>query len=180
MSYRAKNKRGVSVIIGYILLIAIVVAISVLVYQWMKSYIPQNALQCPDGVSASIPDYVYNCSLKELNFTFRNSGTFSVAGYFVKAANNPDQTLATLDLTPYYTGSRKVANGAVLFSNYLSGNNPLDPGSTISFSTNGFNTSTLGTLYRIEVTPVRYVKYNNQIRFTICGNAKISQKVTCS
>ena len=48
-----KNKKGVSEIIGYILLVAIVVTISIFVYQWLKTYVPQDAISCPDGVSLS-------------------------------------------------------------------------------------------------------------------------------
>ena len=80
-----KNKKGVSEIIGYILLIAIVVAISVFVYQFLKSYVPKESLTCPDGVTLLIPDYKYNCLENLLNFTVQNEGTFSIGGYFIHA-----------------------------------------------------------------------------------------------
>jgi len=176
-----KNKRGVSVIIGYVMLIAIVIAISVGIYHWMKSYVPQDALTCPDGTSVSIPDYIYDCSSNQLNFSLKNTGTFSVAGYFIKATNNSNQNIATINLVPYYTGIGTVAKNSILFSGYLSGLNPRDPGSTIPLKNNGFNLpSSINHLVTIEITPARYVTYNNQVRFSTCGNAKISEKVSCS
>ncbi len=80
-----KNKRGVSEIIGYILLIAIVVVVSIFVFQWLKSYVPQSALTCPEGTTVSIPEYKYDCTANMLNFTLENDGTFSIAGYFIHA-----------------------------------------------------------------------------------------------
>jgi len=44
-----KNKRGVSIVIGYVLLIAISIVISILVYQALKTYVPKEALECSDG-----------------------------------------------------------------------------------------------------------------------------------
>ncbi len=177
----SRNKRGVSVIIGYILLVAIVVAISVGVYTWMKSYVPQDALQCPDGVSVSIPDYTYDCATNQLNLSIQNSGTFSIAGYFIKATNNSGLTLATIDLTPYYHGTGSLANNAILFSSYLSGLNSKDPGAKVPQEGNTFSIpSYYGKILRIEITPARYVTYNNKIRFATCGNAIVSERLSCS
>jgi len=180
-----KNKRGVSEIIGYILLIAIVVAISIFVYQWLKSYVPQDALTCPDGTSVSVPTYKYNCSRNMLNFTLQNEGTFSIGGYFIHASNST-QEVATLDLTHYYIGPYDSAAGGIVFGYLIgSGYNILDPGKSISLSTNAFNLAIVpaianSTLNEIEITPMRYVEYKGKNRTASCGNAKISIPIQCN
>lgn len=174
-----KSKKGISVIIGYVLLIAVVVAMSLIVYQWIKSYVPQDALTCPDGISVSIPSYIYNCTTNTFNFTLGNDGTFSIAGYFIRATNSSTQTVATIDLSPYYTGVSNHFNG-VLFSYY----NVFDPGKQQLESINGFNLSISpifnGTINKIEVTPTRFVEYKGKNRFASCGGAKISELITCT
>ena len=68
-----KNRKGISVMIGYILLIAIAIVISVVVYQWLKTYIPTEPLKCSDGVSVFVEDYTYNCTTNQFNFTLKNN-----------------------------------------------------------------------------------------------------------
>lgn len=174
-----KNKKGVSEIIGYILLIAIVVAISVFVYQFLKSYVPKDSLTCPDGITLLIPDYKYNCTANMLNFTIQNVGTFSVGGYFIHASNST-QDIATIDLTRYYVGPSTPASGAISFAFY----NILDPGKFVPKVSNGFNLSLappiVGTLNKIEITPMRYVEYQGKNRTASCGNAKISIPISCN
>lgn len=181
-----ENKRGVSEIIGYILLIAIVIAISVLVYQWLKSFVPQNSLSCPDGVSISVINYNYSCSKNTLNLTLQNSGTFSISGYFIDASNNSNQQIATLDLTLYYNGSFHVANNAVYYYDPITGDlNPFNPGSTSGIWDNYFNLSkppkiTSGTLNQLQITPVRFVNLSGKSVVASCGNARIQLPIKCT
>ncbi|HTZ41860.1 MAG TPA: archaellin/type IV pilin N-terminal domain-containing protein [Candidatus Omnitrophota bacterium] len=178
-----KNKRGVSEIIGYVLLIAIVVVISIFVYQWLKSYVPQSALTCPDGTAVSISNYKYNCAANanNLSFTLSNDGTFSIAGYFIHASNNSNQTIATIDLSNYYTGPGDNGGGSIL----LGAGNNLEPGQDEGIGRNTFNLSMTpaiktGTLTELEVIPIRYVEYNGKQRVANCGNAKISISLSCN
>ncbi len=178
-----KNKRGVSEIIGYILLIAIVVVISIFVYGWLKTFVPQQSLTCPDGTSVSISNLVYNCTLNTLNFSLDNDGTFSISGYFVHASNDTTQQIPAIDLTPYYMGpSGNKASNSIVFSYY----NILDPGKEESLNVNGYNLSlylptiATGTINKIEIIPIRYVNYNGKSRTATCSNAKIDIPVSCS
>lgn len=173
------NKRGVSVIIGYVLLVAIVVVISIFVYQWLKTYVPQNSLQCPDGVSVSMPSYDYNCTTDVLSFTLENTGTFSIAGYFIHASNQSGQ-VAAIDLSPYYTGSSSVGANGILYNYY----NVIPPGNSVDPSKNIFNLSKFppftGTLTEVTIIPIRYVQYNNKNMTASCGSAQVSEPISCS
>jgi flagellin-like protein len=184
------NKRGVSEIIGYILLIAIVVVISIFVYGFLKTFVPQESLTCPDGTSVSVSNFVYNCTMNTLNFSLDNSGTFSIAGYFIHASNDSTQQIATLDLTSYYSGpsSYHVAgSNAILFTQYgsLDPNN-FDPGKEKDITINAYNLSlstpqiASGAIIKIEIVPIRYVEFNGKNRQASCGNAKIDIPISCS
>ena len=94
------SKRGVSVVIGYVLLVSVAVVLGGVMYAWMKSYVPKESLDCPEGSALSIKSYVYNCSdPSKINLTIVNNGRFAAAGYFIHASNSTDEALATIDLS---------------------------------------------------------------------------------
>ena len=96
-----QDKKGLSIMIGYVLLVAIAIIMSMIVYQFIITYIPREALECPDGVSVFIKETKYDCTLgaETLEVTIKNNGLFSVAGYFIHATTEVGQELATLDLS---------------------------------------------------------------------------------
>ncbi len=80
------NKKGVSVIIGYVLLIVIAISLALLVYAWMKGNLPKEKQQCPDEVSLVIKDY--NCFENgKINITLKNNGFFDIDGFIAKISN---------------------------------------------------------------------------------------------
>lgn len=186
-----KNKKGVSEIIGYILLVAIVVTISIFVYQWLKTYVPQDAISCPDGVSLSVISYNYSCASNTLNLTLQNTGTFNISGYFIHGSDSPNQQIATIDLTEYYSGDYTIANNAVYYFLLTEGNlnpslNPFSPGEITGGSDNFFDLSKINpvipitTLNSLEITPTRFVELNGRNVIAGCDNAKIDLPITCS
>lgn len=91
------DKRGISVIIGYVLLISIAVIMSAVVYAWMKSYVPVENAECSDGVSVLFD--TTECSEGKLIVRIENNGLFNVDGMFLRASLKPIQEIATFDLT---------------------------------------------------------------------------------
>jgi hypothetical protein len=173
------DKRGISIMIGYILLITSAVVMSAIVYQWMKSYVPKDTIDCPDGVSIfitesscieNIADNTY-----ELRINIRNNGRFDIGGYFIHATDNETQELATIDLSENLLFG-KVSRGAVVFipgtnkvENYL---NPSDEIERV------FNSSS--KLYSIELIPIRYQVQENKKQLVSCGRAKIIENIDCA
>ena len=168
-----KNRKGISIMIGYILLIVIAIIISVIVYQWLKTYIPTDPLECPDGVSVFVEDYTYNCTTNQFNFTLKNNGRFSIAGYFIHATNSPEQGVATIDLSEY---TSLGVGGAVIFSADI---NSLIPNNKINNTFDLSNTS-IQQIYSVEIVPVTYRVYNNKNRIISCGDSKIREEISCS
>lgn len=175
----AKNKKGVSVMIGYILLISMAVVMGGVMYAWMKSYVPTESIECPEGVSMIIKQYDYNCTEKILNITVKNNGRFSAAGYYIKGAQYADQNIADIDLSKrnvkssveVYKYGGAIVLGASNENEFVPGNETLN-----SFDLSGLDFD----LKKIEITPVRWEKVEGKIRFVGCGDTtKFKELLEC-
>ena len=172
MSSVTKNKKALSLMIGYVILITIAVAMSIIIYQWMKSYVPKEKLQCPEDVSLFIKNY--SCDSDWLNMTLKNNGNFGVSGYFVHLSNKSDVELATVDLSQRLKGGGVIVGNSVLFS--YNTNNSFEPNKE---STQEFDITGITPIYSIEITPVRYQKENNKLRFVSCSTSISKENLNC-
>lgn len=84
------NKKGLSEIISYVLLISITIALSVLVYNWLRFYVSgEEVPECSEGVNLIIKEF--KCySGKNLTITLQNKGRFSVDGFTIRVHNRTD------------------------------------------------------------------------------------------
>jgi len=168
-----KNRKGVSPMIGYVLLVTFVIILGVVIYNWMKTYIPQEDIDCPDGTSLFIKDYT--CSNSSLNITLKNNGKFSVGGYFIYATTTPQQELATKDLSFYINENFSLLSptGVKLTGEY----NSLSPNEE---EVEVFDLSALTeTIYTIEIVPIRWQKEGRVNRLVSCKNSKVREVVSC-
>jgi len=186
MSFNKKkrNKKALSAMIGYILLITFGIVLSVIVYSYLKTYVPKEFIKCPEGVSMFIEDL--NCTENittgdfSLNITLKNNGKFNLAGYFIHGANESTQEIAILDLSQnvqenLLSGPAIVGN-SVIFTKTSSDVNSFKPNNVTTHYFTNINTS----LTQIEIIPIRYdVKASSQ-RLASCGEAKIWEMVSCS
>jgi len=93
------NKKAVSEIVSYVLLISITFAISGIVYSWLVFYVtPGEEIKCDDGVSLTIRNYEYNCSTKQLNLTLQNRGLFNFDGYIIRVNNQTGSNIGVYSL----------------------------------------------------------------------------------
>jgi len=173
----AKNRRGVSIVVGYVLLVAFVIIMGSIVYQWIGSFVPREIMDCPEEVSIFVKDV--DCESRNLSLTLQNNGRFNIDGYFIRATNEPNQTLATMDLSEFFdedAGDKgKLIENKIVFG-LLQEENSFKPNSEPV--THVFNLDSL--IYSIEVIPIRYQLENNKKRFVSCGNSKIRENVECS
>jgi len=172
------KKQGISIMIGYVLLISFAIVMGVVAYQWMKSYVPAEDFKCVDDVSVFLTKI--NCTNQgtyfELDLTLKNNGLFNVAGYFIRGKNdsNPGQELAALDLSQSLTGEGEFgikAENAVIF---LGGDNGMVPNEERRSIFRLDN-----EIYSLEIIPVRYQEEEGKKRFITCGYAKIKEEVNC-
>ncbi|MDA3836543.1 MAG: hypothetical protein PF542_02885 [Nanoarchaeota archaeon] len=173
-----KNKKAVSAIVGYVLLITFGIVLSVIVYNYLKSYVPKDLIDCPEGVSIFVKDY--NCANGQLNVTLKNNGRFDLAGYSIHTANNTEQKIATTNLAKNFINSsnmdaRSIQDSYILFS--LSNTNAMGSGNE---SEHYFNYSVTEVPKILEITPLRFEIYEEKVRFATCGNAKTREIINCA
>lgn len=158
-----KDKRGISIMIGYILLITMAVIMSLIVYQWVKTYVPKDVQKCPDDVSLLIEEF--NCEELSISLILRNNGLFNIDGYFVMATTQDDQELATVNLI-------KDDLGHVTFVD------PLEPG-VVSVPKNiPVDENEIDELHSIEIIPARYQLDDKKVlRLVSCVDAKIREVI---
>jgi len=147
-----KDKRAVSVVIGYVLLIAIVVSMSLIVYQFLKAYVPQEEVECPEGTAIIIKDYVCTPDINQIKLTLHNKGLFDIDGLYIRATNAPQQEIATVNLisgSAYMEAEINAGQEYVIDLSY---------GDT--------------QIYSVEVLPYRLQEKEG---FVICNNALTKQ-----
>lgn len=82
------NKKALSEVVGYVLLISISLALAGMVYTWLTYYVtPGQEVFCDEDVSVVIRDFNYSCGSNSLNLTLQNRGLFNVDGYIVRVNN---------------------------------------------------------------------------------------------
>ncbi len=167
------KKKGLSIVIGYILLVSISIAMSIIVYQWIKNYVPTEDVNCPEGTSIFIKSINYDCTNSILNMTIKNNGKFSINGIYIHATNRMEQGLATIDLSSKIIVGGVPGEGSV---DFLEGrDNSLDPNEERFLS---FDVSE-DPLYRIEIVPTR-IQYEKDMKLIVmCGDSEIRETLTC-
>jgi len=175
MSLRPMNKRGLSIMIGYVLLITIAVIIGVVVYSWLKTYVPTEVPSCPDGTSLFVKGAP--CEGENLSLTLENNGRFDVSGYYIRGKKDAGEDVATIDLGGYdYNNFYGEEGGVVIFKIANPGDEPgLRPGEEW---TDVFNLSTQA-VKAIEIVPVRYQERNGKLVLVVCSNSISREDVTC-
>jgi hypothetical protein len=172
---KPKKKKAVSAIVGYVLLVTLGIVMAGIAYNYLKSYVPQDALKCPDGTSLFLKDY--SCANGSLNVTLKNNGRFYLAGFSLHGANDTAQKVATINLVSGFINSsdklaRNMGNSYILFN--LISNNTMSPGYEAEYYFNYTKTPKI-----LEITPVRFETYHNLNRVTVCGDSKTTQEITC-
>ena len=97
-----KDKSALSNIVAYVLLISITVALSVIVYGWLRFYVSGEEIEeCSEDVNIIIRSY--ECFLPSdtsedreaqgrLNVALKNKGLFTVDGYVLRVHDRPGAT----------------------------------------------------------------------------------------
>ena len=148
------NRKAISELIGYVLLIGLAIAMSGVIYAWLKFYVqsPIPEESCPE-VSLVVMDY--NCSNGILNLTVQNRGRFTLNGYTLKI-NNGTGDFSLFEINSPY--------------NYVQ--SQLDPGTS---KTAVFNFAKYGKIDSIETEAIR--GFNTAGRPILCENSVARQSL---
>ena len=174
------QKKGVSEMIGYVLLVSLAIVMAGLLYAWLSGWIPKDIPDCPEGTSLMVKDYTYDCTNQRIFLTIANNGRFGVGGYFIKATTKENQTVATTDLA---TLLQDNGEDVAIFENSV----VIGPPNENRFLPNNetpnvFDLSSIGQqIYRVDIVPARWQKEDNRLRYIICGeDSTLKEKVTCT
>jgi FlaG/FlaF family flagellin (archaellin) len=171
------NKKGVSMIIGYVLLIVVSIVMSVLVYNWIKTYVPSESPQCDEGASLFIQEIDYDCDNSILNITLKNNGKFSIHGFYIRVSNKTEDELPAIDISQNVIKGGVISINAVVFSENIE--NSLTPQEGKNVIAVSFNVSNLGQLSKLDIIPIRVQEINNKKRRVSCSNAIIRENLEC-
>lgn len=158
---KTKNKKALSEIVSYTLLIVVVLTIASLVYYFLKIHVPKEKDECPEELSLIIKDYT--CSLTRISITLQNKGLFSINGSYIRGRCGKDAApIRELYTTPLP--------------------NTLLPGEEKIIGGIQYNTNTIGcytNLNEIEVEPFIIKAGKTANEHILCENAVIKQTVVC-
>src|SRR3989344_1131649 len=79
-----RNKKAISLMVSYVLLIVIAIGVSVLVYNYLKLYTPGEKKECPADVYLTVDDVTCSLSQNTINLTITNRGVFNISAVFIR------------------------------------------------------------------------------------------------
>jgi hypothetical protein len=174
-----KNKKAVSEVVSYVMLIVIAITLSIIVFAFLRTQVPTEQTECPDSVSIIIKDYT--CANQEININFQNKGNFLVDGVFIRfsdssegVANNTLQPIGQLnDITSqewregfFYFGKRTILGGGSVAPL------PLSPNRNY---TQGYDYSLIGSIEKVQFQP--FLSDEEEQEAVICEKASITQEI---
>jgi len=155
MKNRLKNKKAVSVVLSYVVLIIIVLTLAGITYGWLKFRIPKDTPECDENIALIIKDV--NAVGGKVTITFQNKGFFTVNGILLRYSNESGAPP---------THSFKTTEGEASYFNIT-----LSPGDETTIGAFEYS----GTLEKIELIPFIYDDETNEP--ILCENAKISETI---
>jgi hypothetical protein len=174
-----KNKKAISVMVGYILLVTLGMVMAVMVYGYLKTYVPSDPLDCPPGTSLMLKEQ--NCANYQLNLTIKNNGKFNIEGMMIMASTSPGQEIATHDLTQYLNNQTGDGVNAVNnLGNYIlyshEENENMKPNDEKFYV---FNLNDTFTYYNVEIIPIRFQDEKSTKRYVLCSEGKLKEELNC-
>ncbi len=154
------NKRGVSEMVSYVLLIVISMSIATGVYFFLQGYVPKDKPECQEGVNM-IVEQVQCASVSTqnlLSISFQNRGLFKIDKAYIRIAR--DNRVVKDDVP---------SQNPIQLINKI-GDEGLSPGE----STNAFNFPLPGGYatsgnYILEIQPAHYTKDKDVDSLALCA-----------
>lgn len=160
------NKKGVSLMVGYALLVVIAIALAAVVYPYLKARLPIQQVQCPADLSISIEEAQCNRADWSLTVKLLNRGLFNISGAYIRFAESER------------TVRQQINENKELY--LLGGLNPrpLGPGeetSRLTYSIGSQNNLPTDASFVVEVQPAIFKKG----ALVPCANKIITQTIPC-
>jgi hypothetical protein len=178
ISNNKKSKKGVTVVVGYVLLITFSVVLGLITYKLLKTYVPKPEISCPDGTSILIESYSYDCNSKKLVLNMVNNGKFDIGAYFIYGANSSEREKGNIELSSMnIEDTSKLAPNGIKFGSFIE-KNSLAPNDR---ETETYNLTKLnGELELVEILPIRWQTEDKKSVLVSCKNAEIKKEIQCN
>lgn len=150
------NKKGVSLMVSYTILVVIGIVLSVAVFSFLRLTIPPDIKECEDDTSVIIEDVL--CSSGELTITLNNRGLFNVEAAFIRLGKEDREVRQQVNI-----------DGVILEPL------PITPGGSFSETYPIPFTINFGENYIVEVQPAIIDK-----KTPIPCDSIVTQKVLCT
>ena len=159
-----EDKKGVSLMVGYVLLIVIAMALAVAVFAYLKLYLPPEEPKCQVDVSISIEEL--NCSSERIDISLMNRGLFNIDGAFIRIGNVSRIVKTTLSEPDVHR-----------FIGDPSGDSILNPGESwsVTYDPNDFDSYGAIGVQELEVEPFVFIG----AKTALCEKAVVSRRVNC-
>lgn len=167
-----KQKKAVSLMVSYVLLIVITLSLAVLVYAWLEFTVQEpKTLECPDDVSLIIHDY--KCPGSQIiELTLRNKGLWNIRGFIIRGTNKTEGV--PMNILNFTSGEgTEIEPGRFDFFENLQPN---------EIKTFVFLYSDLDNLKKIQIGPFRIQEdEKGKNRTVLCDKATTTQDIeNCS
>ena len=181
MVVKKRDKKAVSVMVGYILLVVFVMGMSVVVFQWLRTYVPRDTIVCPEGVAISLNSVVFDDEEKTLEIEIVNRGNFNLQGYFIYLREESDSPY--VDISESLDPDDRVSSGGgtVYISDPDDHSNPngFKPGERIksTFDLSDLEKNVQQGISSIRIVPTRVQKVDGRTRFASCFDSRVDQGI---
>lgn len=164
-----QNKRGISEVVSYVLLIVIAISLSTLVFSFLYLYVPKEKPECKDGINLAVNKIkcVHNSTDNILNFTLENKGLFKVETAYIRIG------------LPGREFREDVPSTNPLFLFSITNSPDLDPNEesqNLSFILPNSYT-TIGN-YILEIQPAHFTDKRDVESLALCPS--IEQQINCN
>jgi hypothetical protein len=172
-----KQKKGVSLMVGYVLLVVFSIFLGILTYHILSTYFPKKSLECPDATSLLIESYTYDCNTHIMTLNIENNGRFNVGGYFIYGSSSGvrqrDVELSSLNMDNKST----LSPLGVKFGNPVA-KNSLKPNQV---EIDVYNLTKLNqNLTYLEIQPIRWQNENRKMNVILCSDATVRKDIQCA
>lgn len=155
-----KNKKAVSAMVAYVLLIIIAITLSVFVYTWLKKQVPKESKECEADVSLIIESYNCDSAKNQFSLTAKNNGFFNVSGFYIRVSSDGTDVYSNISNTGtnlVYRGQAPIEKGLKPGEEYELKN--------INYPINSITNAPITQIMNIEIEP--YLLKDNKV--VLCG-----------
>jgi hypothetical protein len=174
MRNKKYNKKAISLMLSYVLLISMVIVTSAAVYLWMKDVMTGSSSisDCEEETSLILENYICDNATNLISFNFKNNGRFNVNGVVIKISNETDRYPVIILKKDNYDSVDMVARqGKFVFDN------PLKPEDSIflKLKNQDVKDNTISTIKRISMQP--FITDEKTKEIILCTQLKIEQEI---